>query len=81
MIDRIFQVEDPILYGVADIILGIHCRRRHLLVSAAFGQLLVLQQEMDGIRFSKEDTTAEERQQYKPQQKGKNPIMQGIIES
>lgn len=42
MVHGVLQVEDAILDGVADIILGVHHRRRHLFVGAALRQLLVL---------------------------------------
>lgn len=42
VVDGVFQVEDPVLDGVADVILGVHHGGGQLLVSTALGQLLVL---------------------------------------
>lgn len=42
MVDGVFQVEDPILDRVADVVLGVHHGGGQLLISTALGQLLVL---------------------------------------
>jgi hypothetical protein len=42
MIHGVLQVEDTILDGVTDVILGVHHRGRHLLIGTALSQLLVL---------------------------------------
>lgn len=43
MVNGVFQVQDSVLDGVADVVLGVGSGGGHLLVGAAFRQLLMLQ--------------------------------------
>lgn len=46
MVYGVFQVQDSILDGVADVVLGVGSGGGHLLVGAALRQLLMLQRDI-----------------------------------